>query len=110
KAWRDTPVRRAGAAWSGQLGRELALLGDPVGTLARVNPSERAAVAPAAERVRAGRARPSAPRDPRGGAVARLAGRVDENVRLGPGPRQALTPAPAEADDPSRTITNATGG
>src|SRR5262245_60878394 len=27
KAWRDTPVRRAGAAWSGQLGRELALLG-----------------------------------------------------------------------------------
>jgi hypothetical protein len=52
KAWRDTPARRAGAGWSGQLDRELALLGDPVSTLARVNTSERGAVAPAAERVR----------------------------------------------------------
>jgi hypothetical protein len=52
KAWRDTPARRAGAAWSAQLDRELALLGDPVTTLARVNTSERAAVAPTAGRVR----------------------------------------------------------
>jgi hypothetical protein len=52
KAWRDAPARRAGAAWSGQLGRELASLEEPVGALTRVNAGERAAVAPAAERVR----------------------------------------------------------
>ena len=52
RAWRDAPARRAGAGWSGQLDRELASLGDPVGALARVNTGERAAVAPAAERVR----------------------------------------------------------
>jgi hypothetical protein len=52
KAWRDAPARRAGAAWTGQLDRELASLGDPVSALARVNTGERAAVAPAADRVR----------------------------------------------------------
>ena len=52
KAWRDAPARRAGAAWTGPLDRELASLRDPVGALARVNTGERAAVAPAAERVR----------------------------------------------------------
>jgi hypothetical protein len=52
KAWRVAPARRAGAGWSGQLDRELASLGDPVSALARVNTGERAAVAPAAERVR----------------------------------------------------------
>jgi hypothetical protein len=52
KAWRDTPARRAGTAWTGQLDRELASLGDPVSALTRVNTGERAAVAPAAERVR----------------------------------------------------------
>jgi hypothetical protein len=51
KAWRDSPARRAGAAWAGQLDRELLALGDPVSALARVNTGERAAVAPAAERV-----------------------------------------------------------
>ena len=52
KAWRDTPARRAGAGWAGQFDRELASLGDPVSALARVNTSERAAVATASERVR----------------------------------------------------------
>ncbi len=52
KAWRDTPARRTGAGWTGQLERELASLGDPVSALTRVNTNERAAVAPAAERVR----------------------------------------------------------
>ena len=42
----------AAAGWAGQLDRELASLGDPVSALTRVNTSERAAVAPAAERVR----------------------------------------------------------
>ena len=53
QAWREAPARRAGAAWSGQLDRELALLGEPVSALARVNAGEEAAVGPAAERVRA---------------------------------------------------------
>lgn len=52
KGWRDAPARRTGAAWTAQLDRELASLGDPVSALARVNTGERAAVAPAAERVR----------------------------------------------------------
>lgn len=52
KAWRDTPARRAGTAWTGPLDRELASLGDPVSALTRANTGERAAVAPAAERVR----------------------------------------------------------
>ena len=52
KAWRDTPARRTGAGWTGQLDRELAALGDPVSVLTRVNTSERAAVTPAAARVR----------------------------------------------------------
>lgn len=52
KAWRDAPARRAGAAWSGQLDRELASLRDPVSALTRVNIGERAAVTPAAERIR----------------------------------------------------------
>lgn len=51
KVWRDAPARRAGETWAGQLDRELQSLGDPVSSLARVNAGERAAVAPAAERV-----------------------------------------------------------
>ena len=52
KGWRDAPARRAGAGWSSQLDRELTSLVDPVSALTRVNAGERAAVAPAAERVR----------------------------------------------------------
>jgi hypothetical protein len=52
KSWRVAPARRTGAAWTSQLDRELASLGDPVSALARVSTGERAAVAPAAERVR----------------------------------------------------------
>lgn len=52
KAWRDAPVRRAGPPWAGQLDKELLGLADPVSALARVNAGERAAVTPAAERVR----------------------------------------------------------
>jgi hypothetical protein len=52
KTWRDAPVRRAGATWTGQLDRERQSLGDPVGALGRVNAGERGAVASAAERVR----------------------------------------------------------
>lgn len=52
KSWRDAPARRTGSAWTAQLDRELASLGDPVSALARVSAGDRAAVAPAAERVR----------------------------------------------------------
>jgi hypothetical protein len=52
KAWRDAPARRAGTAWTRELERELAALGDPVAGLGRVDAGERAAVAPAADRVR----------------------------------------------------------
>jgi hypothetical protein len=52
KAWRDAPARRTATAWTRQLDQELASLGDPVSGLGRVNAGERAAVAPAAERVR----------------------------------------------------------
>jgi hypothetical protein len=52
KSWRDSPARRAGTAWTTQLDRELASLSDPVSALARVNAGQRAAVAPAAARVR----------------------------------------------------------
>jgi hypothetical protein len=52
KAWRDTPARRTGAGWTGQLDRELASLEDPVSALTRVNTGERAAVTPAVARVR----------------------------------------------------------
>ncbi len=52
KSWRDAPARQTGSAWTAQLDRELASLGDPVSALARVSAGDRAAVAPAAERVR----------------------------------------------------------
>jgi hypothetical protein len=52
KSWRDAPARRGGEAWMTQLDRELASLSDPVSALARVNAGERAAVTPAAARVR----------------------------------------------------------
>jgi hypothetical protein len=52
KGWREAPARRAGAGWASQLDRELTSLDDPVSALTRVNAGERAAVAPAAERVR----------------------------------------------------------
>ena len=52
KSWRDAPARRGGQPWATQLDREFASLSDPIGALARANSSERAAVAPAAARVR----------------------------------------------------------
>jgi hypothetical protein len=57
KAWRDAPARRTTAAWTRQLDQELTALRDPVDALGRVDTGSQAAVAPAADRVRAQLAR-----------------------------------------------------
>jgi hypothetical protein len=57
KAWRDAPARRSTAAWPRQLDQELTALREPVTALGRVDTGSQAAVAPAADRVRAQLAR-----------------------------------------------------